>query len=298
MFIKLFGLVSLTLLIASCATSRPPVGEPNNDQTQEIKSGIDVYAKLVHSKNGYEFTSICQQNEMGNRCPTHINNPWASYIKLNDLTPAFSTKGLVCDTVFFISHSVGYHRNNKPMKRRSCSPAPYWDKSIAFGEFLQYIFVIPAIGLYYGEEVYLNYDKLNAALLEADSKLDRQKLFSKLEADNERRLAQVENEKQQRERMKAKERQLEQDKRDMAMRAFKSSSTMPKTIGDKVCSADNVFGYVERMKGDKIQIRKVGRVQSQPHYFFTNRNGRFSYLKDDRIIWDVTSKWGQCLFEQ
>lgn len=83
--------------------------------------------------------------------------------------------------------------------------------------------------------------------------------------------------------------------RDRMKEAFGRRAIRAKTVGQEVCSADNRIGWVERVEGDKLQIR-VDRVASDLHDYamFDDRFFTFSYHSIGRLIWDNSKNWAEC----
>lgn len=115
----------------------------------------------------------------------------------------------------------------------------------------------------------------------------------KRRVENERYLKQKERE----------ERHLQATKSHFNDIAIKS-----KSIGDKVCTPDNKFGFVENISNEKIKINIIGAVPSKQHYFFFNTNstgsfpfdgsGSFSYDKYPvEYIWEDHVDWAKCNFD-
>lgn len=78
-------------------------------------------------------------------------------------------------------------------------------------------------------------------------------------------------------------------------RLFNKATLQAKNIGEVICTANNKFGYVEKISGKRIQIRLKGAVNKESYYFFANNSDdRFNYKKLNEIVWDESTNWGQC----
>ena len=291
MLSKILCLLPLITLLSSCALiHHPPIGMLNNDKTKDISSNVVVYAKLIYENDGYKLTSFCS-NFGSNHCSGDINDPWNGYINLNNLSPVFRTNGMLCESMLFEPKI-----NKKPVS--SCAPAPYWEAPLDYSAFAQYLFVLPAIVLYTRQEVYLNYDKLNTALSDADSKINRSSIISRYE----NQLAQIEKakllEEQREEKRKEDERKKRQLHKQKIENNFKVLASLPKSVGDQVCDAENHYGYIEQVKDSQLKIQLVGKAINENQYFFFDKSGRFSSQRQNNIIWRSSKDWALCSFDE
>jgi hypothetical protein len=121
----------------------------------------------------------------------------------------------------------------------------------------------------------------------AQAFLDDEKQFLDDEKQFQKRL--VENNKLIKQQEKLKESQT--------LESFNSLRFKDKKIGDKVCSFNNEFGYVERIEGDKIKFLKIGAVSKDQGYFFTGNSSKFNFTRVDEFKWVDAGHLGLCYFE-
>jgi len=95
-----------------------------------------------------------------------------------------------------------------------------------------------------------------------------------------------------------KKKELEEYVRQLA-RDFREIALLGKSIGEKVCSSNNRFGYVERLANNNIQIRLRGTAKNKGDYFFfdAKRPSNFTYSKTSEIIWAPKNDWAKCYFD-
>jgi hypothetical protein len=77
---------------------------------------------------------------------------------------------------------------------------------------------------------------------------------------------------------------------------FRNAVNTPKFVGQKVCTRDNLFGFIESISGEKIKVLVSGKASGQPENFFFSGSGRFLKHDINRITWDDAKNWGACDF--
>lgn len=303
MFRSLILLFTVLAIITSsgCAVVKSPVGS-EKQYSGVNDTGYDVYARLTLNDGHYTLTEYCISDK-GRRslsryaaiCDTRaVSDPWQSYVNTKTFQPVFSTDGWICSTQLFSQHSVGKGRANGKDKP-SCKPAPYWESSLVWGEFYQYLFIIPILVASYYTEIYFDYARYDQAISEAITNSNAADDVAKLTAGYARFLAKEQQEQQEKDLLKQQQKAEKQNKVDRLKRLFASSASRSKAVGDAICSADNRYGYVERISGEKIQIRVEAKARSADYYFFDPlRSNRIRSTQDGRIIWDNSSNWGIC----
>lgn len=75
---------------------------------------------------------------------------------------------------------------------------------------------------------------------------------------------------------------------------------LKKEVGDKVCTNNNFFGYVENINNEKMKVNIIGRVDSQSSYYFFKNEVVYSSFKYSKvpepIVWANASEWAKCNF--
>lgn len=108
-----------------------------------------------------------------------------------------------------------------------------------------------------------------------------------IEREKERKIAELQ-----------KKKELEEYVRQLA-RDFREIALLSKSVGEKICSSNNMFGYVERLASNNIQIRLRGTAKNKDDYYFfdSKRRGSFKYSKTSEIIWAPKNDWAKCHFD-
>lgn len=80
---------------------------------------------------------------------------------------------------------------------------------------------------------------------------------------------------------------------------WKSSvNSSNKLVGEKVCTFDNKFGYIESISADKIKFLMIGNLSDKPDGFFFNQEDKdFNYKKLEEYHWLSTNELGVCSFK-
>ncbi|MBW8190656.1 hypothetical protein K0504_06360 [Neiella marina] len=76
---------------------------------------------------------------------------------------------------------------------------------------------------------------------------------------------------------------------------FSRLSDAPKSIGDEICSWNNLYGFVDDVSNHRIRILVKGKARvNTPGFFFRPAPG--SYYSDDKEehIWDDAKNWAAC----
>lgn len=294
--------ILLVVFATGCATVKKPVGSMG-DRPDPIASKASLYAQLVKERGGWTLTGLCTDDSSVSktfRCNRGaLKDPYQNYINLRTLSPTYSTKGIICSTMLFVKHDWGYDR--KPSKSTNrCVPEDYWDSNIAWGEFGQYLFVIPAIVLSYYKEVYFDYEEFGEAVSEALSNkatVDRVNVYVAKLDEKKDEATQVKAQKEENYRIK---RLKEKEAKEAAVRNFERASKEQKSIGSKVCDTENRIGYVEKIAGSKVNISIKYRIYGDDYRFFDGRNeeiAQWDIKKVDTLVWDESSEWGLCDFD-
>lgn len=83
-----------------------------------------------------------------------------------------------------------------------------------------------------------------------------------------------------------------------ASSTFKERNTRGLKVGDAVCSATNMFGYVERVSGDKAKIAVKWRYPRKRNYYLFRHDvyvaSEIQTEKMDREIWSHQREWVTC----
>lgn len=135
--------------------------------------------------------------------------------------------------------------------------------------------------------------------------------YTKVEAEIDRLKAEYVDQLEQRRkyraeqaRKKAEEKEAQRiealrlkNERLSAQKSFNELSLSRKDIGDKVCRGDNLYGFVEGVSGDKVQVRLVGKALDVDEYFFFGKGGSF-YSRDIKEIgWFESKDFAECSFD-
>jgi len=321
----IFSLV-ITVLSAGCASIKQPVG------TSDIPNVFDgrwagVYAKLTPSG----FSDYClfgsQYVNVGSAvCHPNLKyNPTvdSNYFSLADGKPVYSTLGMTCASAYLYNSKGNrvhtYRWNSGRTKEKKCnSPNFLWKKDKVLSKYLTYALVFPFITSSKEYEFYFDWDKASAALNKAVSggnydsiessvrELNARymaQLMEKRESEKEARIAAAELIKREEERKRYEEmhRRAEEERlansRKMIIQTFDELSKRPKKIGDKVCRRDNLYGFVEGVSGDNVQVRLVGKALDVDEYFFFGKGGSF-YSRDIKEIgWFDSRDFAECGFD-
>ncbi|SGY81451.1 hypothetical protein [Moritella viscosa] len=100
----------------------------------------------------------------------------------------------------------------------------------------------------------------------------------------------------------AAEAQRRKDEQNFTIRhnRFNNESLLAKSIGQEICSAENQFGYVEDINGNKLKIRLIGKAINKHNYYFFGElaKSKFNFkLSAVEMIWDEQLDWGKCAFK-
>lgn len=294
--------ILLVVLVTGCATVKGPIGSLG-DLPKPITSKASVYGQLVKERGEWTLSGLCSEDSSVSRtfrCNRgSLQDPYQNYINLRTLSPTYSTQGIICSTMLFVKHDWGYNRKPSNSENR-CVPEDYWDSNIAWGEFGQYLFVIPAVVLAYYKEVYFDYEEFGEAVNKALSNraaVERVNAYV-AELDREKdRAAQVKAQKEEEYRIKRLE---EKEAKEAAIRRFERASKEQKSIGSKVCDIENRIGYVEKIAGTKVNVLIKVKIYGDDYRFFDARKDSISQwdIKAvDTLVWDESSKWGLCDFD-
>lgn len=158
--------------------------------------------------------------------------------------------------------------------------------------------------------------------VENQIRIEQERYVKERRAEEAKRKAEQERQ----ERQEEKERQLELRRRAEESRLlpqrFHELSMRPKKVGDKVCSRDNLHGFVENVSGSKIQVRLLGKVfeqevsrhapsfngipsqriiyeqkKAKEYYFFREAQGAFKASVINEIHWFESSEFAECSFQ-
>ncbi len=102
-------------------------------------------------------------------------------------------------------------------------------------------------------------------------------------------------------RSSAAERERKRSEPNLPKEKFDEDRFANKNVGDRVCSADNKFGYVDEVNAEKIKVLLKGRASRQkPYYFFDvfKIGSRFYIETMETTIWDDFSSWAACSFSE
>jgi len=98
---------------------------------------------------------------------------------------------------------------------------------------------------------------------------------------------------------KALHRGLVVEQRQQARHArdtFAARAREEKTVGLQVCTADNLFGFVQQVGGDNVQVETVGRAQMAHFGFFYEIDHKFISHKIRDTRWYPSDMWARCSF--
>jgi len=98
---------------------------------------------------------------------------------------------------------------------------------------------------------------------------------------------------------KALHRGLMVEQRQQARHArdtFAARAREEKTVGLQVCTADNLFGFVQQVGGDNVQVETVGRAQMAHFGFFYEIDHKFISHKIRDTRWYPSDMWARCSF--
>ncbi|CAI4164033.1 hypothetical protein ALT1644_30016 [Alteromonas macleodii] len=82
-------------------------------------------------------------------------------------------------------------------------------------------------------------------------------------------------------------------------RAWSERKNFEYNLGDKICSYDNVMGFVEKVANDNVKIQTVGKAQHDLGFFFGNNSNpgaSFNFTPMSMILWKTKSEVAPCSF--
>lgn len=79
---------------------------------------------------------------------------------------------------------------------------------------------------------------------------------------------------------------------------FKAGAAAPKSIGQRVCSRDNRFGWVEQIAGDRIKVALEARMIGESDYYLFGIRSLLGEVPMSGQIWDESAQWGLCEFRR
>lgn len=305
-------LIILLLLLTGCASVQSPIGNPVENNIDQISSDTKLYAQLYQKGNKWTFQNICASPNRFSGYPEcqFFNDPWKSYVSLDTLKPTFPIDGYICTTIGLSAHHIGKSRiQGKRVPR--CQPSEYWESDMVWGEFGQWLFIIPILTLSYYEEIYFNHDAFNSAAEEANKTLNRKELSLELNKNISENKKKHDFKIAQEKAKKIKEEQRLNSKLNKRKALF-SLNLNNKKIGSEICSIDHRIGYVEEIAGTRIKINVKGQAftesrtkamqgyefvskETPPDYFlFQSDEQSFKVNSLNTIIWDDFNKWATC----
>jgi len=334
----------VVFLVNGCASAKKAVG------TSDIPNAYDgrwdgVYAQL--SESG--FTNYCIESSEteyihGYSCNRFIRSSlYYNYFSLGNGQPAFGTGGMTCSSRLDYGLKIKSTWKYKNLKGKCKSPSFVWNKDPVLSKYLTYVFVFPLLNLVREYEFYFDWDKASEALEIAvagdnyiwvdkavrDLKAGYQlKLEEKKKQDAETAMRAAEEaqrkaelEKRETEERLAEQRRLEAEERLLPQK-FNELATRSKTVGDKVCRKDNLYGFVEGVSGSRIQVRVLGQVFEQEistlestivdgptfrvieepknaadYYFFRSGYKSFKAREINEIGWFESKDFAECSFD-
>ena len=343
-----FSLVVFSLLIvfsgSGCASAKKAVG------TSDIPTVYDgrwdgIYAQLTESG----FTNYCIESSgaeyiHGFSCNRVFrSSEYYNYFSLGNGQPVFGTGGMTCSSRLDHGLKIKSTWKYRYLKGKCESPSFVWNKDPVISKYLTYVFVFPLLNLVREYEFYFDWNKASKALEEAvtgdnygrvdkavsDLKSEyslRLEEKRKLDAEAAMRAAEkaqrkAELEKREAEEMLAEQRRLEAEERLLPQK-FNELATRSKTVGDKVCRKDNLYGFVEGISGSRIQVRVLGQVFEQEistlestivdgptfrvieepksaadYYFFRSGDKSFRAREINEIGWFESKDFAECSFD-
>lgn len=343
-----FSLVVFSLLIvflgSGCASAKKAVG------TSDIPTAYDgrwdgIYAQLTESG----FTNYCIESSGAEYIHGYSCNPvlrsslYNNYFSLGNGQPAFGIGGMTCSSRLDYGLKIKSTWKYRYLKGKCESPSFVWNKDPVLSKYLTYVFVFPLLNLVREYEFYFDWDEASEALEEAvagdnygrvdkavsDLKSEyRLKLEEKRKLDAEAAIRAAEKaqrkaklEKREAENRLAEQRRLEAEERLLSQK-FNELAIRSKTVGDKVCRKDNLYGFVEGVSGNKIQVRVLGQVFEQEistlestilngpsfrvvgepknaadYYFFRSGDKSFKAREINEIGWFDSRDFAECGFD-
>lgn len=109
--------------------------------------------------------------------------------------------------------------------------------------------------------------------------------------------------KRQERALERKRREEERYRNSPRVQRFLAQASIPKRVGQQVCSPDNIFGYVTAVQGNRIQVQVKGAARTPAAYtkfdnfqFFKSGMFDYTYHEMNTVITANSSDWGVCNF--
>lgn len=321
-----FSLISVAifamLVMWGCSSKNIKV-EPR-DSIFKSHNDTKVFAQLIKNNRGeYVIENFCSTSLSKKDCPKQskyetdggyvaehgrgfvYKEKYGAYdwISLDTLTPAFDTE----TRFFFICDLLNKCKDEYPLLNLYYTKHTKRFKSFMVNT-VRWLAIPNFILRHYGD-YYFDADKYNLALDEALKQEGLEARYKEFLVWNEKAIQEkaqrdVELEAQERNRRAQQLAERERRKQEENARlkkiydTWKYRAELPKKIGQKVCTYDNQFGYVEKIASSNIQIRRLGKVANEKEGFFFKESSKvFTYkTPENEIIWDESYKWGSCNF--
>jgi|SRR5690554_749613 len=323
-FKYLYLLLLSLFLLSGCASNEATSANTSERNIINKDDSMKVYARLHKNKNGeYVLDSYCTPTVSYNLCPPekeHSTDGGFSlstarystttvagafdWVNVENMTPAFDTS---INFFFSCSHVLGSCKEDYPLLNLYYKKNTRVIKSFATN-------MVTSLGIsnfflfHYGD-FYFDKKSFDKAV---DYVISHQNINSEYESfiaatkkeiilGEQKYKKAVAESKRQRElaERNALEREMQEEARIQAiLDNWNNKKFTKKHVGEKVCTFDNQFGYVEKIADHKIQIRRLGKVPNKESgYFFDNKAKSFTYNNaKNEMIWDDISNWGLCGF--
>lgn len=126
--------------------------------------------------------------------------------------------------------------------------------------------------------------------IDAKFESNEKRMKAREEDAEKRRLAKIEKERLAKEEA--------EHKRQQEIARWNRILSAPKSVGDKVCTRSNEFGYVEQISGDKVKLMSVGKLTNEkPDFFFDGDNKSFYFQPTGTYKWIPAMQLGHCGFK-
>lgn len=290
---RFFLLVLSYVFMLGCSALKVSRDDINVEQVVKNDGGIKVYARLSGNGDGkYQFKDACSLSERAtSTCPgdSVLKNQENGYVDLYTLKPVYSVETLECN-------AVGWNPIGRCLSENEFFYTEL-NEGYTFGSWLLFIPLLVGNSWHF---LIFDKSKYEESIKNVSDNISIKAIFElQKDKENARYVTYLKREKDEKRRRVEQSEKIKQEEIIVA-NTFAVAARAPKRVGDKVCSQHSVFGYIERISENKLQIRQVGKLPNEKSYYFFRpdyRADKFHYSRTDHaIIWASASEWAVCSF--
>ena len=288
----IYFIIFTLILISGCSGPQAKKSEINVSPVVSGVSNTRVYASVAPGADGgFKLEAACfHSDRVASICLGGARDPENNYVDLRTLKPAYDISTRRCNAVGWSPY--GRCMSNNGMFKTEL------DQGRTFGSWL---LLIPFLAGNSWHFLVFDQEKYESMINDLVAKYDINSIYNE-QITHENKLYHYKISQKEKEAIEVLARENRKNNNMvLAEQLFDRLKNLSKDVGEKVCNRANIFGYIDRISGSRIQVRQIGKVHfNKTLYFFNNetKGGSFKYSKPSvPLVWDLGTKWATCNFD-